>query len=163
MKAEKKNNFRDVRLEVFMAVTMKKAVFWDVAPCRSRVNRRFGGTYRLHLQGRKIHERGTSVTGVCSHLLILVPRSRIFLPWRWRRYVLRNVGLHKIYTAPHSRRRRSSISKIFIPCVKDNCAMYPVIFVLRYQVTHFGLKVCISMTLFTKFCDMLSFPILSLF
>jgi hypothetical protein len=30
---------------------MKKAVFWDVAPCRSGVNRRFGGTYRLHLQG----------------------------------------------------------------------------------------------------------------
>jgi hypothetical protein len=24
---------------------------------------------------------------VCSHLLTLVPRSRIFLPWRWRRYV----------------------------------------------------------------------------
>jgi hypothetical protein len=32
---------------------MKKAVFWDVAPCRSGVNRRFGGTYRLHLQGRR--------------------------------------------------------------------------------------------------------------
>jgi hypothetical protein len=30
----------------------KAAVFWDVAPCRSGVNRRFGGTYRLHLQGR---------------------------------------------------------------------------------------------------------------
>jgi hypothetical protein len=41
-----------VRLEVFTAVTMKKAVFWDVAPCRSGVNRRFGGTYRLHLQGK---------------------------------------------------------------------------------------------------------------
>jgi hypothetical protein len=27
---------------------MKNAVFWDVAPCRSYVNRRFGGTYRLH-------------------------------------------------------------------------------------------------------------------
>jgi hypothetical protein len=24
---------------------------------------------------------------VCSHLLTLVHRSRIFLPWRWRRYV----------------------------------------------------------------------------
>jgi hypothetical protein len=24
---------------------------------------------------------------VCSHLLTLVPRSRIFLPWRWRRYI----------------------------------------------------------------------------
>jgi hypothetical protein len=31
---------------------VKKAVFLVVAPCRSGVNRRFGGTYRLHLQGR---------------------------------------------------------------------------------------------------------------
>jgi hypothetical protein len=30
---------------------MKNAVFWDVAPCRCCVNRHFGGTYRLHLQG----------------------------------------------------------------------------------------------------------------
>jgi hypothetical protein len=41
---------------------MKNAVFWDVAQCRSfEMNRRFGGTYRLHLQDRKIRERGTSV------------------------------------------------------------------------------------------------------
>jgi hypothetical protein len=33
---------------------MKNAVFWDVAPYRYFVNRRFGGTYRLHLQDRKI-------------------------------------------------------------------------------------------------------------
>jgi hypothetical protein len=30
--------------------TMKNAVFWDVAPYRYFVNRRFGGMYRLHLQ-----------------------------------------------------------------------------------------------------------------
>jgi hypothetical protein len=35
-------------------VTIKNAVFWDVEPCRSYVTRRFGGTYRLYLQGRKI-------------------------------------------------------------------------------------------------------------
>jgi hypothetical protein len=40
-----------VRFEVFTAVIMKNAVFWDVAPCRYFVNRRFGGTYHLHLQG----------------------------------------------------------------------------------------------------------------
>jgi hypothetical protein len=43
-------------------VTMKNVVFWDVAPCRSCVNRRFGRTYRFHLQGRKIHEPGTSMS-----------------------------------------------------------------------------------------------------
>jgi hypothetical protein len=31
-------------------------------PCRSCVNRRFGGTCLLHLQGRKIRERGTSLS-----------------------------------------------------------------------------------------------------
>jgi hypothetical protein len=40
----------------------KNAVFWDVAPCRCCVNRRLGGTYRLQFQGRKILERGTSVS-----------------------------------------------------------------------------------------------------
>jgi hypothetical protein len=33
-----------VRFEVFTAMTMKNAVFWDVTPCGSCKNRRFGGT-----------------------------------------------------------------------------------------------------------------------
>jgi hypothetical protein len=37
-------------------------VFWDVALCRFCFSRRFGGTYRRHLQGRKIREWGTSVS-----------------------------------------------------------------------------------------------------
>jgi hypothetical protein len=41
---------------------LKNVIFWDVALCRSCVTRRFGGTYRLHLQGRKIHKRGTRVS-----------------------------------------------------------------------------------------------------
>jgi hypothetical protein len=48
--------------EVFTAGTMKNVVFWDVALCRSCVNRRFGGTYCLHLHGRKICEWGTSMS-----------------------------------------------------------------------------------------------------
>jgi hypothetical protein len=64
-----------------MAVSMKNAVFWDVAPCRYCVNRRFGGTYRLHLQGRKIREQET---GMSSHLLTIstrrhIPEDGIFL------------------------------------------------------------------------------------
>jgi hypothetical protein len=38
----------------------KKAVFLDVAPCRCGVNQRFGGTYRLHLQGRRKNKKSTS-------------------------------------------------------------------------------------------------------
>jgi hypothetical protein len=33
-----------VRFEVFTVVTMKNGVFWDVTPCSSCKNRRFGGT-----------------------------------------------------------------------------------------------------------------------
>jgi hypothetical protein len=32
------------RFEVFTVVTMKNGVFWDVKPCGSCKNRRFGGT-----------------------------------------------------------------------------------------------------------------------
>jgi hypothetical protein len=39
-----------VRFEVLTAVTMKNAVFWDVTPCVSFKNRRFGGTDRLNHQ-----------------------------------------------------------------------------------------------------------------
>jgi hypothetical protein len=33
---------------------LKNAVLWDVPPCRSCMNRSFGGTYRLHLQQNKL-------------------------------------------------------------------------------------------------------------
>jgi hypothetical protein len=36
-----------VRFEVFTAATMKNGVFWDVTPCGSCKNRRFGGIQRL--------------------------------------------------------------------------------------------------------------------
>jgi hypothetical protein len=88
-----------VRFEVFTALTMKNAVFWDVAPCRSCVSRSFGGTYSLHLKS--------------SHLLTLVPRSRIFYHDDRSDTFLRNVGSRKIYTAPHPRRRHSSFISLF--------------------------------------------------
>jgi hypothetical protein len=64
-----------VKSEVFMAVTMKNAVFWDVTPCSSCVNRRFGGTYRLHLQGRKIRKQGTTVVQTSVSLTIIQIQS----------------------------------------------------------------------------------------
>jgi hypothetical protein len=43
-----------VAFEVFTAVVMKSIIFWDVTPCSTlSFARRFGGTYRLHLQGRR--------------------------------------------------------------------------------------------------------------
>jgi hypothetical protein len=41
-----------VGFEVFTAVVMKSIIFWDMTPCSLlSCTRRFGGTYRLHLQG----------------------------------------------------------------------------------------------------------------
>jgi hypothetical protein len=43
-----------VGFEVLTAVVMKSTVFWDITPCSPlSVSRRFGGTYRLHREGRK--------------------------------------------------------------------------------------------------------------
>jgi hypothetical protein len=43
-----------VGFEVFTAVVMKSVIFWDMTPCSPlSFNRYFGGTYRLHLQGRR--------------------------------------------------------------------------------------------------------------
>jgi hypothetical protein len=39
------------RFEFFTVVTMKNAIFWEVTPCGSCKNRRFGGTQRLHHKG----------------------------------------------------------------------------------------------------------------
>jgi hypothetical protein len=50
-----------VRFEVFTAVTMKNVVLWDVAPCRSCVNRRFGGMYRLRLSLQPPAHAGSSL------------------------------------------------------------------------------------------------------
>jgi hypothetical protein len=44
-----------VGVEVLIGVAMKITVFWDITRCSPlKVNQRFRGTYRFHLQGRKI-------------------------------------------------------------------------------------------------------------
>jgi hypothetical protein len=134
----------------------KNVVFWDVAPCRSCVNRRFGGTYRLHLHPKNLksyHSSTHSTTrdaskqeyqllctlssfidagaiapslvfsssstihalmlpalaSVCSVNASTTPDgSRTLYPEDGSDTLFRNVGSHKIYTAPYPRRRRSS-------------------------------------------------------
>jgi hypothetical protein len=72
-------NSLHVRFEVFTAVTMKNAVFWDVVPCSSCVNRRSW----FHARRLFYHEDGGDT-------------------------FLRNVGSHNNYTTPHPRKRHSS-------------------------------------------------------
>jgi hypothetical protein len=56
---EKINTF--VRFEVFTVVTMKNGVFWDVTPCGSCKNGRFGVTWRLIIRVTRIGELGTTL------------------------------------------------------------------------------------------------------
>jgi hypothetical protein len=42
-----------VRFEVFTSVAMKNGVIWDVTPCGSYKNLRFGGKYHFLHQGDK--------------------------------------------------------------------------------------------------------------
>jgi hypothetical protein len=45
------NKLSFVGFEVLTAVVMKSTIFWDMTSCRPlKVNWRFGGTYRLHLE-----------------------------------------------------------------------------------------------------------------
>jgi hypothetical protein len=99
---------------------LKNAVFWDVAPCRYCVNRRFRGTHRLHLQGirnpRARNQRESAAT--CSRWFL----ARGFLiPWRWRRYVFpkRRLTISTQRHIPedgnfHSHRHENLKSYIFI-------------------------------------------------
>jgi hypothetical protein len=43
-----------VRFEVSTAVTMMIIIFWEMTPCGSYKNWRFGGSYRLLLQGSRV-------------------------------------------------------------------------------------------------------------
>jgi hypothetical protein len=49
------NKWRNVGFEVLRAVVMKSTIFWDITPCSPlKLKQRFGGTYRLYHQGRRI-------------------------------------------------------------------------------------------------------------
>jgi hypothetical protein len=70
-----------VGFEVLTAVVMKSTIFWDIMPrIPLKVNRRFGGTYSLYLQGREISRLETTgkaggkklvtLDGLTTHLSI---------------------------------------------------------------------------------------------
>jgi hypothetical protein len=53
----KSDNNLILGFEVLTAVVMKSSIFWHITSCSSlKVNRHFGGTYYLHLQGQRISQ-----------------------------------------------------------------------------------------------------------
>jgi hypothetical protein len=67
------------------------SIFWDITPCSLvKVNRRFGGTYRLHLQGRISRARYQRILlASCFHAGVLLG---LFDPEDGGDMFLRNVG-----------------------------------------------------------------------
>jgi hypothetical protein len=61
--------------------SLKSSVFWDITPCSPlKVNWRFGGTCRLHLQGRRVSQVRNLLVACFLAWLIL-------RPWRWGSHV----------------------------------------------------------------------------
>jgi hypothetical protein len=68
---------------LILEAQLKNDVFWDVTPCGSCKNRRFGGTYRLHHQGdnNRLKLRGMPVlrkdnSSMCHGTVTSAHRSR---------------------------------------------------------------------------------------
>jgi hypothetical protein len=52
-----RRTYVQTEFEVLTAVVINSSLFWDITTCSPpKVNRRFGVTYRLHLQGRRISQ-----------------------------------------------------------------------------------------------------------
>jgi hypothetical protein len=91
-----------IGFQVLTAVVMKSSIFWDKLPCGPfEINRLFGGTCRLNLQGRGISSAcGTQLA--CYLLSRCFPVCHILRTlWRRRRHVtpkrlLTFNGLHGI-------------------------------------------------------------------
>jgi hypothetical protein len=66
---------------------MKIAIIWDIAPCSSYMNWRFGWLYHLHLQDLKSTKQEISVRAAKPAAVTLVSCSADFRPWRWNWYV----------------------------------------------------------------------------
>jgi hypothetical protein len=99
---------------------MKNAVFWDVAPCHSYKNRRFGRRCRLSHQGGKNQSvrktwavRRVTSKRVSDSSIQLFP-ARGFLPDDGGDMFLRNVRCYKTDTALQPRSRISS-SSTYLP------------------------------------------------
>jgi hypothetical protein len=76
-------------------------IFWEMTPCGSYRNRRFGGLYRLHLQGARVSYESVTIqeltTSLCNLLALVHPEDG-------GDTIIRNVGSYKSHTVSSPRR-----------------------------------------------------------
>jgi hypothetical protein len=85
-------NVNNVGFYVLKAVTIETVEVRDITPCSQvRVNRRFSGTYHLHLQDRRINQYNTSMKVSASRAGFLL--DLLFDPDGGGGMFLRNVCL----------------------------------------------------------------------
>jgi hypothetical protein len=126
-----------VRFEVFMIVTMKNAVFYDVPPCGSCYNRRFGGRIASIIRVEMISELGTLAVASSRHLLILLFLA-FFHPDDGGDTFLRNVGCNKTHTSSHHRIRHSSlVSSLLYPLCRRSVLISAKIYLMFYELFDF--------------------------
>jgi hypothetical protein len=108
-----------VGCEILTAVVMKSSIFWDITPCSPlKVNWRFGGTCRLHLQGQRISKARNKRERWWQAKLCLLLLDLFFDPKDGRDMFLRKVGwLATDYMALYSR-RQNSLKKSQIFCLR---------------------------------------------
>jgi hypothetical protein len=81
-----------VGFEVLTAAVTESSIFWDITQCSTlKVNRRFGGTCRLHLQGRRIRQ-ARNQREECSTACCL-----LHFRWTTRTYIPEDITLHEVY------------------------------------------------------------------
>jgi hypothetical protein len=62
-----------------VVIVLKNVVFWDVTPCGSCENRRFGGTYRLHQDNKNRRAKNVSSNYQPTHAAKTYYTQYIFL------------------------------------------------------------------------------------
>jgi hypothetical protein len=148
-----------IKYVVRFEVDMNYDIFWDIPQCSTYVNRRFGGTYHLCLQGWKSAEEETSVQQVAGQVtlnieVICSSETSVYIRTT-RRYIPEDSNIHKIFLIPF-RLSICNIMRHFSVFLINNCLTLPIgratsVFQNKFPVTvtcHLSLSIFVIYSYF---------------